>query len=68
MPMSRLLGLVLLVAGVIAIYFGFNATDSLGEQVREGVTGRYSDATMTYLIGGAVAAVAGVALLIFGKK
>lgn len=68
MAISKLLGLVLLVGGVIALYFGFNATESLGEQVVEGVTGKYTDDTMMYLIGGGIAAAAGLALLIFGKK
>ena len=40
MGIAKLLGLVLLVGGAIALYFGFNATESLGEQVVEGVTGR----------------------------
>ena len=52
MGIAKLLGLVLLVGGAIALYFGFNATESLGEQVVEGVTGRFTDDTMTYLIGG----------------
>ena len=68
MGIAKLLGLVLLVGGAIALYFGFNATESLGEQVVEGVTGSFTDDTMTYLIGGGVAAAAGLALLVFGKK
>ena len=65
---SKILGLVLIVVGGILLYFGFNATDSVGEQVVEGVTGRYTDETMWYLIGGGAAAVVGLALLLFGKK
>ena len=34
----------------------------------EGLTGRYSDATMQYLIGGAAAAAVGLMLLLFGKR
>ena len=48
MGIAKLLGLVLLVGGAIALYFGFNATESLGEQVVEGVTGRFTDDTMTF--------------------
>ncbi|WP_029888951.1 DUF3185 family protein [Polycyclovorans algicola] len=68
MGVSKLLGLVLLVGGLIALYFGFNATESLGEQMVEGVTGKFTDNTMLYLVGGGVSAAAGLALLIFGKK
>lgn len=65
---AKLLGLALLVVGAILLYFGFNATDSVGEQVVEGVTGKYTDETMWYLIGGGAAAVIGLGLLLFGKK
>ncbi len=68
MSTMRILGLALLVGGAIGLYFGYTSTDSIGEQVVEGVTGRYSDSTMWYLIGGAVAAVVGLGLLIFGKR
>lgn len=68
MGVSKLLGLVLLVGGLIALYFGFNATESLGEQMVEGVTGKFTDNTMLYLVGGGVSAAAGLALLVFGKK
>lgn len=68
MAASKLVGLVLLVLGAILLYFGFTATDSVGEQVVEGVTGRYTDQTMWYLIGGGISAVAGLALLLFGRK
>jgi Protein of unknown function (DUF3185) len=65
---KKVIGIVLLVAGAIALYFGFQATDAPVEQVRETLTGDYSDRTMLYLIGGAVAAVAGAALLLVGGK
>ena len=65
---AKILGIVLIVVGAILLYFGINATESVGEQVVEGVTGRYTDNTMWYLIGGGVAAAAGLGLLLFGKK
>jgi len=52
----------------VLLYFGWQATDAPLEQAREGLTGEYSDRTMQYLIGGAVAAVAGIALFVVGKK
>ena len=65
---KRVLALVLLVVGVVLLYFGFQASDAPLEQARESVTGDYSDQTMLYLIGGAAAAVAGLALLFLGGK
>ena len=49
--------------GCGAAVLGFQATDAPLEQARESLTGDYSDQTMLYLIGGATAAVGGVALL-----
>lgn len=65
---AKILGLALLVVGAILLYFGFNATESVGEQVVEGVTGKYTDGTMWYLIGGGVAGVVGLVLLLTGRK
>ena len=67
MNITRGIGLVLLILGAVLLYFGLQSTDSLGEKVVEGVTGRYSDGTMGYLIGGGAAGVLGLVLLVFGK-
>lgn len=64
MTQNKLIGIVLLVVGAIALYFGLTATTAPMEEVSEALTGRYSDQTMFYLIGGAVAGVAGVVMLL----
>jgi len=61
---STLIGVALLVLGAILLYFGFNATQSAVEEIGEALTGRYSDQTMMYLVGGGVAAVVGLFLLL----
>ena len=63
MNTTKLVGIGLLVLGAILLYFGFNATQSLGEEMSEALTGKYSDNTMVYLIAGGVAAVAGLFML-----
>jgi hypothetical protein len=63
MKQNKIIGIILLVIGAIALYFGLNATNAPMEEVSEAFTGRYSDQTMLYLIGGAVAGVAGLVML-----
>lgn len=61
------LGIVLLVVGVLLLVFGFQSTQSLGEQVTETFTGRFTDGTMFMIIGGAAALAAG-AFMTFVRK
>ena len=80
MGTNKMIGVVLIVVGAVLLYFGFQATDAPLEQVRETVTGDYSDRTMFYLmrrgrggaacsIGGRWRAVAGVLLaVVVGKR
>jgi hypothetical protein len=68
MPMGRVLGVIALVAGAILLYFGLNASDAPMEQLNETFTGRYSDRTMWYLVGGAATACGGLVLLLLGRK
>ncbi len=60
---NRVIGVVLLVVGLILLYFGYQATQTVTEQVTETVMGRYTETTMWYLIGGAASAVAGVVMM-----
>ena len=67
MANSKLLGIVLLVIGIGLLYFGYQSTQSVSGQITETLTGRFTDGTMMYLIGGGAAAAAG-AFLTFIKK
>ncbi len=64
----RIVGIILLVAGIVLLYFGWQASDAVVEQAHEAVTGRYTDETMWYFIGGAVAVVAGLLMTLFGVR
>ena len=55
----RILGIVILVVGLVLVAFGLNASDSVVDSVKENLTGRYTDKTMWYLIGGGALAVVG---------
>jgi hypothetical protein len=68
MHWSRILGIALLAVGVILLYMGWSASEALTEQAHEAITGRFTDETRNYFVGGGVAAVVGVVLLIFGVK
>lgn len=63
MNQKSMIGVALLVGGLILLFFGFNATQSAGEEISEALTGRYSDNTMFYLIGGGIAAALGAVML-----
>lgn len=66
--MFRVIGIVLLAIGLAFLVFGLNASNSVGEQISETVTGRYTDATMWYIIGGIAAVVGGGALMLLGNR
>jgi len=66
MSSQRVLGIVLLVAGCLLLAIGLNATDSVGESVREGLIGNYSDKTMWFIVGGSVMVVVGGAATLLG--
>jgi hypothetical protein len=68
MSAARLAGVALLVVGLGLMYFGLQATESFGEQAHEMVTGRYTDETTWYLIGGGAMALVGLLLAAFGGK
>ncbi|WP_322522328.1 DUF3185 family protein [Guyparkeria halophila] len=68
MKTQQIIGLALLVLGLILLFFGYQASQGLEDQLSEAVTGEYTDNTMIYWIAGGVSAVVGLAMLAFGKK
>lgn len=62
MPQKKMIGIVLLVVGIIGLYFGFNAANAPAGEITEALTGGYSDRTMLYLVVGAAAAVVGAVM------
>lgn len=59
MESSRILGLVLVVVGLVLLYFGYQASQSVSEQLYETFAGRFTQTTMLYLIGGLASLIAG---------
>ena len=66
MNSQRLVGIVLLVVGIGVLVFGLNASHSLADRVSNTFTGRFTEATTWYIIGGAAAALMGLLLAAFG--
>jgi hypothetical protein len=66
MSPQRIVGMILLVVGVGLLLFGLNAADSLTEEVSESLTGRYTDTTTWYILGGLAMALVGGALALVG--
>lgn len=65
---KRIIGITLLVVGIALLLFGLNSSQTVGENVVEKTTGRYSSTTMWYIIGGIGAIVSGGAMLISCKS
>ncbi|HEY6229608.1 MAG TPA: DUF3185 family protein [Verrucomicrobiae bacterium] len=66
--MNKAIALALLVGGVILIIFGLNESHSFGSDVNRFFTGNPTDKSMWMLVGGAVAAVAGLTMTLRGSK
>jgi hypothetical protein len=64
MDSSRILGIVLLVAGIAILFIGINASHSLADTVSNTFTGKFTEKTTWYLIGGGVAALIGLLMLL----
>jgi drug/metabolite transporter (DMT)-like permease len=63
MTSNQIIGLVLLVVGALLLFFGYQASQAVGEQLHETFTGRFTDTTPWYFILGAAAAIGGIAML-----
>ena len=61
--MSRAIGLALLVAGVVLMVYGINASDSVSSHLSQTFTGTPTNKTVWMLVGGVVAAIVGAALV-----
>ncbi len=58
--MNKIISIILLVAGIILVVFGVQASDSIGSSFSRLFTGTPTDKAVWLLIGGAVLAVVGL--------
>lgn len=65
---NRVLAIVLIVVGILLLLFAYQSSQSIGDQVTEAVTGRFTDSTVWFLIFGAAATAAGVGMMLLGRS
>ena len=65
--MNKPLSVVLLVAGVVLLIFGLNASNSFSSDVSRAITGNPTDKSIWFLVGGGAAAIIGLFGLLSGR-
>jgi uncharacterized membrane protein len=68
MNTSRPLGIAVLILGAVLVGFAYHFSEAPLEQISNSLAGRYSDATMWYLIGGIALVVTGGFLIVSGRR
>lgn len=63
MGTTKIIGIVLVVAGLGLAFWGYQQSGSFGSQISHAVTGSATDKVMTFYIGGAISLVVGLYLL-----
>ena len=65
---QRVVGVVLLLVGLVLLGIGMNSSHSVADQVSNTFTGRFTRETVGYMIGGGVAALAGLFMVLFAGR
>lgn len=68
MTTSKIIGIALLVIGIIVLWFGYQSSQGLDDQLSEAITGEYTSGTMLYWIAGGVCVVLGAVLALTGRR
>jgi amino acid transporter len=65
---QRIIGIVLLAVGITLLVIGMNSSHSVADQVSNTVTGRFTDHTTWYIVGGIATGIAGLAITFIGPR
>jgi hypothetical protein len=68
MGAQRILGIILIIAGVALFIVGLNASDSVADRMSNFFTGKFTDSTVWYMIGGAVMTLGGLAMALLSGR
>jgi hypothetical protein len=60
---QRIVSIILVVVGVVLLVLGIGMSDSFADQLSRTFTGRFTDTTQWYIVGGLVSTIVGLALL-----
>jgi hypothetical protein len=66
MSTQRIFGMVLLIVGVVLLIAGMHASHSAADQISNTFTGRFTNETLWYILGGGAAALFGLLLVTVG--
>ena len=67
MSTQRIIGIVLLLVGVVALIVGMNSSHTAAEQIAESLTGRFTHRTAWYVYGGGFVAAIGLLMMVAGR-
>ena len=65
MSTQRMFGFVLVVLGIVLLVIGMNSSHSVADQVNNTFTGRFTERTTWYIIGGIAVALLGLVMALF---
>ena len=65
---KRILGIAELAVGLLLLIIGMNSSHSMVDQLSNTFTGRFTDSTNWYILGGTVLAVIGLLTVIYGPR
>jgi ABC-type uncharacterized transport system permease subunit len=65
---TKIIGFALLGLGVVLLYLGYNASQSVGAQLSKAFSGSLSEKSMMYYAGGAICTAVGAFLAFWSRK
>lgn len=68
MRLNPMIGIALLVLAAVLMYLGYTASQGVGEQLNETLTGRFSDSTTWYFILGVASALGGFFMIAWRRQ
>jgi multisubunit Na+/H+ antiporter MnhB subunit len=66
--MNNIVGLAIFALGVVLIIFGFNESQSFSSDVSRFFTGNPTDRSIWFIVGGAIAIIAGLIFAVRGTR